>query len=103
MRERGALGFYAVILIVTVIFFTVTAGDEYVQAADESRESSEPTVMINGRAVVPSFVDQGKAGRMVIVVDQEDLFIGENTVEIHWGSTVPSTMTAELPSELQKR
>jgi len=101
MRERGAFRFFLVILIVTIVFFSMAA-DETDRSAGENQNGSTPTVMINGRSFDPSFVDQGDAGRMVIVVDQQDLFIGENTVEIHWGNAPPSTMTAELPAELQQ-
>jgi hypothetical protein len=101
MRERGAFGFFLVVLIVTIVFFSV-ATDETDRYKGENQSGSIPTVMINGRSFDPSFVDQGDAGRMVIVVDRQDLFIGENTVEIHWGNAPSSTMTAELPAELQQ-
>ena len=101
MRERGAFRFFLVILIVTIVFFSMAA-DETDRSAGENQNGRTPTVMINGRSFDPSFVDQGGAGRMVIIVDQQDLFIGENTVEIHWGNEPSSTMTAELPADLQQ-
>jgi hypothetical protein len=36
---------------------------------------------------------------MIIVVDQDDMFVGENTVEILLDSAKSSILTAELPSE----
>jgi len=101
MRERGAFRFFLAMLIVTIVFFSMTA-DETNRSAGEKQIGSAPTVMINGRSFDPSFVDQGDSGRMVIIVDQQDLFIGENTVEIYWGDAPSSLMTAELPAGLQQ-
>jgi hypothetical protein len=101
MRERGAFGFFAAIVIATILFFSIAA-DETDESVNRTQREGIPTVIINGRLFNPSFIDQGNAGRMIIVVDQDDLFIGENTVEIHWGSAPPSTMTADLPAELQQ-
>ena len=98
MRERSAIAIYMVLPIVTIAFFSITA-EKSVQPEELPPDNSGPSIMLNGRAFDPSFVDQGEAGRMVIVVDQEDLYIGENTVEIHWGMKPPATMKAELPAE----
>ena len=104
MRERGAFGFFAVIVIVTIWFFSLAA-NEADQYANGTREDGIPTVIINGRSFESSFVAQGNGNvdRRIIVVDQDDLFVGENTVEIHWGSGPSSTMMAELPSGSQQR
>jgi len=99
MRERGAFGFLGLILIVTIIFFTIEA-DQTEQTASGIHDGGMPVIVINGRPFNSNYTVQGNEGRMVIVVDQDDLFVGENTVELLWGSAPISTMTAELPSEL---
>lgn len=101
MRERGVFGTYAVLLIATVVFFSITSGKS-VPTDDQAQGSDGPSVVINGRSFEPSVVESGEEGRMIVIVDQQDLFVGENTLEIYWGSAPPSTMTADLPSERQK-
>ena len=102
MRERGAFGFLGVMLVVTIMFFALQA-DQTELPVSGINKSGVPVIMINGRSFDPSFMDQGDEGRMIIVVDQDDLFIGENTVEFRWGNNAPSsTMTAELPSGRQQ-
>ena len=101
MRERGAIAIYSVILFVTIVFFSITS-ERSAQSEDPSREISGPSVMINGRLFEPSVVEQGEDGRIIIIVDQEDLYVGENILEIQWGSSLPSIMTAELPTELRQ-
>ncbi len=95
MRERGAFGFLGVILLLTILFFVI----ETDQPANRMLVNNDPTVMINGQPFQPSLIDRGDAGRMIIVIDQDDLYIGENTVEIHWGGVPSSTLTAEIPLE----
>jgi len=102
MRERGAFGFLGIILIVTILFFSIQS-DQTEQTANIVHDGGGmPVIVINGRPFNSNFTAQGNEGRMVIVVDQGDLFVGENTVELLWGSAPISTMTAELPSEVQK-
>ena len=100
MRERGAIAIYSAILIVTIVFFSITSEKSALPEV-QSPDADGPNVTINGRLFEPSFVDYGEAGRIVIIVDQKDLFVGENILEIQWGSSLPSIMTAELPFELQ--
>jgi|GEM_PF-2348893 len=97
MRERGAFGFFAILLIVTILFFSL-ASDDTGPVTDGAHGNAMPTVMINGRSFTPDSADAGKTGRMVIVIDQDDLFVGENTVEIVWGETPAPVITAELPT-----
>ncbi len=96
MREKSSCIFLGIVLIVTIVFFSF-AINEPIQPMVEVQASDAPTVLINGQSFSPSFSDH--AGRMIIVVDQDDLFVGENTVEILLGSAPSSIMTAELPSE----
>jgi hypothetical protein len=78
------------------VFYALT------DAPESPVPDSQTVVMINGRAFEPSFIDQGQDGRMIVVVEQEDLYAGENTVEIHWGDKPPATLTAELPEDTKK-
>ena len=96
MREKSSCIFLGIILIVTIVYFSF-AIKEPVQPMVEVQESDAPTVLINGQSFSPSISDH--TGRMIIVVDQDDLFVGENTVEILLGSAQSSIMTAELPSD----
>lgn len=102
MRERGAFGFLGIILVITILFFAIET-DQTELSPSVVHQGGVPVVMINGRPFDPSFVTQGDASRMVIVIDKDDLFVGENTVEFRWGNAALSTMTAELESELQRR
>ena len=95
MRERGAFSFLAIMLVCAAVFYALTDSPEPAAA------KSETVVMINGRVFEPSFVEQGQDGRIIVVVGQEDLYAGENTVEIHWGEKSPSIMTAELPADTE--
>jgi len=101
MRERGAFGFFAILLIVTILFFSL-ASDETGPVTDGAQRNGAPTVMINGRSFTPDSTDAGKTGRMVIVIDRDDLFVGENTVEIVWGETPAPVRTAEVPTAPKK-
>ena len=102
MQDRGAFKCLGGLLALTIVFF-VFSSDERDQPATGIQAVGTPTVMINGRLFNPSFIAGGNtdSGRMVIVVDEADLFVGENTVEIQWDSA-PSAMTAKLPSGLQQ-
>ncbi len=100
MRERGAFGFLGIILLLTLLFF---ATEQEQTVSNGAHNGRLPVIMINGRPFESNFIVQGDEGRVVIVVDQDDLFVGENTVELRWGSAPLSTMTADLPSETQKR
>lgn len=100
MRERGAFGFLGIILVVTILFFAMEI-DQPELSPTVIHQGGLPVVMINGRSFDPSFVTQGDDSRMIIVINQDDLFVGENTVEFRWGDATISTMTAELPSGLQ--
>ena len=88
-------------LIVTIIFFSV-AVDETEHLNNVADVDGGPKVIINGQSFSPNLVDRGDDGRIVIVIDRDDLFVGENTVEIQWGDEPPMTITAELPSESQQ-
>jgi len=101
MRERGAFGFLGIILLVTIVFFAIE-GEQAVSTVSGAHSGGVPVIIINGRPLESNFIVQGDEGRVVIVVDQGDFFVGENTVEFRWGSAPLSTMTAELPAELQK-
>lgn len=101
MRERGAIAIYTVLLIATVVFFSITS-ERSVQSEELAPEGIGPSVMINGRSFEPSLVEPGENSRMIIIVGQEDIFVGENTLEILWGNEPPSTMTAEVPAETQQ-
>jgi hypothetical protein len=96
MREQSSCIFLGVVLIVTIVFFSFAINDP-IQPVVEVQESDGPTVLLNGQSFNPSFSDH--SGRMIIVVDQDDLFVGENTVEILLGSAQSLILTAELPSE----
>ena len=102
MQDRGAFRCLGGIFALTILFF-VFSSDEVDQPANATQATDVPIVMINGRIFDPSIIDSSTtdSGRMVIIVDEADLFVGENTVEIHWGSP-PVAMTAELPTGLQQ-
>jgi len=101
MRERGAIAIYSVILIVTIVFFSITS-EKSVRPEVLSEDIEGPSVTINGRLFEPSVIDRSNDGRIIIIVDQEDLYVGENILEIQWGSSLPSIMTAKLPTELRQ-
>lgn len=74
------------------VFYSLTDDPQTPVADNENADRT--VVMINGRAFEPNFIDEGKDGRMIVVVEEEDLYDGENTVEIHWGEKPPASMTA---------
>lgn len=100
MREQSSYIFLGIVLIVTIVFFSF-AVNEPIQPMVEFQDGDGPTVLINGQPFSPSFSDH--TGRMIIVVDQDDLFVGENIVEILLGSAQSSILTAELPSDSKQR
>ncbi len=105
MQDRGAFRCLGGILAVTILYF-IFSSDELDQLANGIQAADVPVVMINGRIFDPSSIDYSTTdtGRMVIIVDEADLFVGENTVEIHWGSAPASMMQAELSADgIQKR
>ena len=66
MRERGAIAIYSVILIVTIVFFSITA-EKSVQSEEMVGDTGGPSVTINGRLFEPSVVKQGDDGRIIII------------------------------------
>jgi hypothetical protein len=96
MREQRSCIFLGIVLIATIVYFSFVI-DEPIQPVVEAQQSNAPIVLINGQSFTPGFNDH--AGRMIIVVDQDDMFVGENTVEILLDSAKSSILTAELPSE----
>ena len=101
MRERGPFTFLAILMFASALYYSVTP-DETVESTATSQAGPETLVIINGRTVEPSYVDTGNDGRVVVLVEEEDLYPGENTVELQWGEKPPSTMRAELPAENAK-
>ena len=65
MRERGPFTFLAILLVASALYYTVTPDQEVgSSAASETatKKASETLVIINGRAVEPSYVDTGNDG-----------------------------------------
>ncbi|MDH3978866.1 MAG: hypothetical protein OEU86_10130 [Gammaproteobacteria bacterium] len=94
MREKGPFVFLGVIFMVTIWFFSMGA-DRFASGDHSSATKPLPSIVINGRAYLPTHVDRDEEGRMVVIIDRDDLFEGENTVELRWTDVSSSMIAAE--------
>ena len=94
MREKGPFVFLGVIFMVTIWFFSMGA-DRFASGDHSIVTESLPSIVINGQSYRPTHVDRDKEGRMVVIIDRDDLFEGENTLELRWTDLAPSMIAAE--------